>query len=123
MVIRYAVRDDERQTARADAVIDRLTSDDPGYLSLVVLAETWWVLDRAYSVPRARRLKFFEALLDSQELRTENPDLVRSALRRTRAGADFADALVVEAGIDVGCTRVMTFDKRAARHAGMTLIT
>ncbi|MFD1824546.1 PIN domain-containing protein [Mumia zhuanghuii] len=123
VVIRYAVRDDEDQAGRADAVVDGLSADSPGYVSLVVLTETWWVLDRAYAIARDRRLEFFEALLDAQELRTESPDLVRAALRRTRRGADFADALITEASAAAGCTRVMTLDERAAKHAGMTLIT
>jgi hypothetical protein len=34
-------------------------------------------------------------------------------------GADFADSLIVEFGIDAGCDHTVTFDQKAAKKAGM----
>jgi predicted nucleic-acid-binding protein len=47
---------------------------------------------------------------------------VADALRRVRDGADFADALITEFGIDAGCERTVTFDHGAAKSAGMRLL-
>lgn len=123
VLVRYVVRDDESQTALADGLIDGFTADEPGLVPLIALVECWWVLGRAYSLPDDRRREFVEALLTSQELRVERSDTVRAALRRTADGADFADALIAQAATEAGCATVMTFDRRAARSAGMQLLT
>ncbi len=123
VIVRYTVRDDPKQTALADAAIDALSSDDPGYVSHVVVAETWWVLRSAYRFPEDRRRQLFEILLDTKELRFEDPDTVRAALTSTRQGADLADALIAQSAVQAGCRSVVTFDKGAARRAGMTLLT
>ena len=122
VLVRYVVRDDAGQAASADRLIDAFSAKEPGFLGTVVLAETWWVLGRAYAFPVDRRLAFVEALLESQELVVEDPDAVRAALQSANAGADFADALIAESAKAAGCTAVMTFDKAAARDAGMTLL-
>ncbi|WP_277213803.1 PIN domain-containing protein [Isoptericola croceus] len=123
VLVRYVVRDDGAQARQADGLIDALTPDAPGFVPLVVLVECWWVLDRAYSYPLDRRRAFVEALLATQELRVEQADTVRAALRRTDDGADLADALIAVGAAEAGCDTVMTFDRRAARVAGMTLLT
>lgn len=122
VLIRYVVRDDPAQTRLTDNLLDSLTSDDPGYVPLIVLVECWWVLDRSYGYPLERRRAFVEALLASQELRVERTDTVRAALRRTHDGADLADAVIAVGATEAGCSAIMTFDRRAARAAGMTLL-
>ncbi|WP_407317615.1 type II toxin-antitoxin system VapC family toxin [Isoptericola halotolerans] len=120
VLIRYVVRDDAEQTRLADELVDGFTTDSPGFVPVLVLVECWWVLDLAYSYPVDRRRAFVEALLASQELRVDQADTVRAALRATRDGADLADALIAVIALEAGCERVMTFDRRAARAAGMT---
>lgn len=121
VLVRYLVRDDPAQTAVADAILENLTPRDPAFVGLVVLAELWWVLGAAYSIPPDARRDVLSGLLDSEELVVEDPDLVRAALRRVDQKADFPDALIAERATRQGCTATMTFDKGAARHAGMTL--
>lgn len=122
VLVRYVVRDDAAQTALADDLIDGFTTDEPGLVPLVVVVECWWVLGRAYDVPVDRRREFVEALLAAQELRVERSDTVRAAIRRTVEGADFTDALIARAAAEAGCSAVMTFDRKAARSAGMQLL-
>jgi predicted nucleic-acid-binding protein len=39
-----------------------------------------------------------------------------------QGGADFADCLIGSAATAAGCDSTMTFDVKASKHAGMTLI-
>lgn len=123
VLVRYAVRDDARQTRLADQLFAALDTESPGFLSHTVLVETWWVLRRAYAFPPDQCREFFGILLDAREFIIEEPDLARAALQRTVDGADFADALVSEAAKAAGSSTTMTFDRQAAKHAGMTLLT
>ncbi|MFN5541463.1 MAG: hypothetical protein ACK45Y_09930 [Betaproteobacteria bacterium] len=57
-------------------------------------------------------------------LAIEDADTVWLAIRACRAGtADFADCLIASAGKVAGCNVVITFERNAANHAGMALVT
>jgi predicted nucleic acid-binding protein len=48
-LVRYIVADDEGHTSRAAAFLEGAISvDDPGFVSVVVLVELVWVLERTY---------------------------------------------------------------------------
>jgi len=120
VVVRYIMRDDPEQTALADAVMSGLTAREPGYLSLVVLVELWWVLGRSYRRSTAERERLFAELVRTDELKIESHAIVESALGRVAEGADFADALISEVGAQAGCRTCVTFDEMAAKNTGMT---
>lgn len=122
VLVRYLVHDDPDQTPQARALFHALTPEEPGYLSVTVLVETWWVLGRAYSVSAAGRVALLESLLGIPELVVEARDGIQSALTRAKSGADFADAVIAVSAERAGCDRTVTFDKNAARDAGMTLL-
>jgi predicted nucleic-acid-binding protein len=122
IVVRYATRDDENQFARASVLIGSLSRAAPGFLSTIVLVETWWVLCRAYGYTADAAAGYLTALLSSDELVVQDPDVVRAALRDTANGADFADAVIARTARAAGCTETLTFDRRAAERAGMTLL-
>ena len=64
-----------------------------------------------------------EALLRTKELMVERAEVVWKAVRIYRGSkADFADCLIACAASAAGCERTMTFDRGAAKHAGMSLI-
>ena len=48
VVVRYLAQDEPDQSATASTVIDALTENDSGVLSLVTVVELHWVLRRAY---------------------------------------------------------------------------
>ena len=49
VLVRYFAQDDPIQSAKAVQLIEhRLTEDEPGFISLVALVETVWVLQRHY---------------------------------------------------------------------------
>lgn len=122
VVVRYLVQDDPDQSAAASAVVDGLTETEPGYLSLVTMVETSWVLRRAYGVDADRSADLLEGLLDARELRVDRAAIVRAAIPASRGGLDLADAVIAELGRVAGCDHTMTFDHRAARDGVMRLL-
>ena len=48
IVVRYLTHDDPAQTTAAVQIMDSLSSDSPGFLSLIVIAELVWVLEVSY---------------------------------------------------------------------------
>lgn len=122
VLIRYFTQDDELQAALASDTIDGLTEADPGHVTLIALAEIWWVLRGAYDADRTVVTEILKGLLDSKEIVLEHAETVRRALQRTARGADFTDSLIHERGVDAGCARTITFDEQAAQRAGMELL-
>jgi predicted nucleic-acid-binding protein len=98
-----------------------LTEEAPGFIGLVVLVETSWVFRRLYSATRDEILGTVRDLLGTRTLVIEQRDVVTSALAvcETRA-ADFADAIIVAAVTQSGCTEIVSFGRGALR-AGMCL--
>jgi predicted nucleic-acid-binding protein len=122
VLVRYLTLDDARQTALASGILDSLSADSPGFVSLVVMVELVWVLESSYGFGKDRIIEMLEALLRSQELAVERADAVRQALRRfagSRAG--FADCVIERCCQEAGCAYTVTFDRKAA-GAGMRLI-
>ncbi len=122
VIVRYLVQDEPDQSATASAVIDALTAEDPGFLSLVTLVELYWILRRAYRISTARCAELIEGLLNSRELRIDQESVVRAALAASLGGLDFADAVIAELGRGAGCEHTVTFDRRAAPSNQMRLL-
>lgn len=122
VLVRYVTQDDAAQALAANELIDQLSESQPGYVTMTVTVEMYWVLSRAYRTDKTTVAATLIGLLDAKEVVVERADLVRRAVRRLAAGADFADALISEAGADAGCERTVTFDPRAAKSAGMQLL-
>lgn len=122
VLVRYAAQDDPDQSSKAGAVIDGLSEDNPGFVSLVVVAEVTWVLRRAYRASDATIATVIASLLDTTEVTVQEHDAVRRALDRTGASTEFTDALIAELGHRAGCTHTVTFDRNAARLPHMELL-
>lgn len=122
VVIRYVAQDEPVQAALAGRILEALSESSQGYLTAVTLVEIDWVLRRAYRVDRAAAAAVLQGLLESKEIVLQHPDPVRRALNRVAQGADFADALSCELGNEAGCDYTATFDRTAARLAGMLLL-
>ena len=124
VLVRYIVQDDAAQSKAATRLIEsRCQPEEPGFVSMLVLTELSWVLDRAYGYGRNQVARVIEALLQTTELRVERPDIVRAALHEFDSGvADFADGLIAADNIASGCQTTFTFDKRASKLVAFTLI-
>lgn len=123
VLVRYLAQDDAAQSARATRVIEReLSEREPGYIGLVVLVETCWVLKRLYGATAAELRETVRDLLDTRQFVIERRTVVLRAVARLGDGAgDLADALIAEGAAEAGCTRSVTFDKQSAR-LGMELL-
>ena len=117
ILVRYLVQDDPVQSARATEILERrLTEKNPGFVSVVAMVETVWVLDRAYFLTAQEIATAIERLLQVDVLAIENEQEVFTAmvaLKQERGS--FADALIAELGARVGCSRTLTFDRKATR--------
>ena len=125
VLVRYLVQDDKAQSAAATRLVEKaLTSETPGFISLVALVEVVWVLESCYRCTRQEVAAIIERLLRVKQMRVQNAEVVWRAWRLYAAGkADFADCLIERTGHAHECMYTVTFDKNAAGSAGMQFIT
>ncbi len=124
ILVRYFVRDDPAQTKAADKLLEALSPEEPGWISQIVLVELVWALRLIYRFEREKIAAVLDTLLRSKELVIEQEEIAHLALSiYRRSKADFADCLIASAGRAAGCAEVFTFDRVAARDAGMKLLT
>ena len=123
VLVRYLTQDDPDQAARATRVVEReLTEDTPGFIGLVVLVETVWVLQRLYRASAEEIRETVTDLLGSRTIVVENRDVVTRALALSRQNScGLADAIIAASASNAGCDKVISFD-RGAVHAGMSLV-
>ncbi len=123
VLVRYIMQDDAKQAALANKLIEGLTEDSPGYISLVVIVELVWVLESAYELTRQQVTLALRNLLSINVLKVDRVAVVASALRSYAEGtADVADCLIERSSALAGCRCTMTFDRAAAKTGGMVLI-
>jgi predicted nucleic-acid-binding protein len=120
ILVRYVTQDDPLQAAQATEVIEhRLTEQEPGFISVVAMAETVWVLERFYRFGSAPIVAAVERMLGAETLVVENEREVFAAITALKEGRGaFADALIGALCAKAGCSRVVTFDQGALRLPG-----
>lgn len=123
VLVRYIMQDEPQQSAKAAQLIESLDSDSPGYITMVSIVELYWVLTSCYELTGQQVAQALETILRTKQLLVERADQVMRALRVFGEGtADFADCLIERSAAGAGCDATMTFDVKASKHAGMTLI-
>lgn len=127
VLARYLAQDDARQSAAATRLIEKeLSIASPGFISLVVIAELCWVLNRLYSASMDELVTMLEDLLRTPQFQLERREVVQAAIGRFKAGSSrksgLTDALIAQIADSDGCTHTVSFDKAAVRSAGMTLL-
>lgn len=123
ILARFFAQDDHRQSQQAVAVVGSFTIENPGWVSLASVLELVWVFTSNFRAKRSDICKVLDQLIGKQEIVIENFDTLKQALDMYRRGnADFADCLISASASAAGCVRILTFDKDAAKTAGMTLI-
>lgn len=124
VLVRYLTQDHPAQARLATVLLEEtLTVEEPGFVSLVVLAELAWVLESCYDTSRTEIAGILERLLRVRQLKIQDVDTAWQALRTYRAGkCDFADCLIERIGGAWDCVHTATFDRAAARGAGMHLL-
>ena len=124
VLVRYLAQDDPKQSVRATRLIEKeLSAEEPGFLTVIALVETVWVLETCYEATREEIGVVLERLLRVKQVELQEPELVAQAVRRFRAEkGDFADHLLSRLGIARGCSETVTFDKGAVSIEGMRLL-
>ena len=123
ILVRYLAQDDPVQSPIATNIMEfRLTEANPGFISVVAMVETVWVLDRAYGLADREIAVALERMLQADTLVIENEQQVFTATMALKEGrGSFADALIAALGDRAGCTHTLTFDKASSKLPGFEL--
>lgn len=123
VLVRFIMQDDPKQSPKANRLMESLSAEEPGYVTVVSVIELYWVLTSCYALTGQQVKEALDVLLRSKEIVVDQAEQVMRALRVFDVGAaDFADCLIERIAAAAGCTQTMTFDQAAAKHAGMSLI-
>jgi predicted nucleic-acid-binding protein len=114
ILIRYLTQDDPARSPRASKIIETLTEEAPGFVSLVVIAEVAWVLRARYKATRLEIADAIDRILSIDSLKVQNDQQVYQAVVAVKEGeGTLADALICAIGSSAGCSRTLTFDSRS----------
>ena len=124
LLVRLVVNDDERQSLAVERFIqEHSSSEDPCYISNIVLIEMVWVLESAYGFDRNSVADVLDRLLEVEQFDFDSPDEVAAAVDDFRyRGIEFADCLLGRTNIFAGCEHTITFDRKAAKLPGFKLL-
>jgi predicted nucleic-acid-binding protein len=116
VLVRLVSPDDERQNEVARAFFAERTVDDPAFVSSIVLAETIWLLRRRLGYSKDAVESLVHSLLSSDDFLLEHSDQLAGLLDQpASARSQLADHLIAWSAEKMGCTRTVTFDRRASR--------
>jgi predicted nucleic-acid-binding protein len=123
VLVRYIMQDDARQSAKATILIESLTKELPGFITIISVVEIVWVLTSCYALNREQIASLLDRLLSTESLLVDRAEEIWRALRLFQSSkADFADCLIERIAFTAGCSHTATFDVRASKAAGMALI-
>jgi predicted nucleic-acid-binding protein len=124
VLVRHLAQDDPVQSPKATELIERrLSAEEPGFVTIAVMAELAWVLERSYGLPGTEIAVAIERTLQAESLMVESENEVFTALVALKEGrGSFGDALIAALGVKNGCAHTLTFDRRALRLPGFAQI-
>lgn len=116
VLVRLATRDDERQTAGAEAFVA-----EGAWVPQIVLVEAMWVLSSVYELGPEKVATAIEMLLNHRDLSVQDADVVAAALAhfRKRPALGFSDCLILEVVRKAGHLPLGTFDRELGKLAGV----
>ena len=124
ILVRFVTRDDEKQWKRVNAYLEEnCSSEDPAWISNIVLCEVVWVLSSGYEYAKSDIARLLKQLLLTAQIKLEEHDAVRAATKEYENGkADFSDYLIGHLNEKHRCDTTITLDKKAAGHPLFTMI-
>jgi predicted nucleic-acid-binding protein len=119
VVLRAALGDDKIWSARAEKFLtERCTSENPGYINSIVLAEAYWVLRKQPTFTKNKLVDFIRGLLESEHFMIAEEAAVELALQDYLGGkAGFVDYLIARLNETAGASPTYTIDKAATRNS------
>jgi predicted nucleic-acid-binding protein len=115
VLVRLITRDDARQTASAEAFIEK-----GAWVSILALTEAMWVLGAVYNRTAEQLATAIEMLLHHETLILQESDVVAVALDlfRSRPVLGFSDCLMLQSAKKAGHLPLGTFDRNFAKIEG-----
>jgi predicted nucleic-acid-binding protein len=112
VLVRLVVRNDADQVRAAEDFVAK-----GAWVSHLVLAETLWILDSVFELPRQQVVLAIEMLLNHRDLTLQDADAVTAALAhyRKRSSVGFSDCLVLEIARKAGHLPIATFNRDFAK--------
>ncbi len=124
VLVRFLVRDDERQAETIYRIFKQAESDkEVLFVPLLVVLETVWVLDSVYVIPRQEIIDSINELLLMPILEFEKQPAIQSFISSAReTKMDLSDLLIAHSAKFSGFECVLTFDKRASNFGLFELL-
>ena len=124
VVLRYLLQDDPTQTQQVNRIFEQqLSEENPGFLNLATVLEVVWVLRSVMGRTPAEIAAQLEVILSRDALEVQNAAQVfEAAFALKRGTGGFEDALIGALDAWAGCSRTLTFDRKAARLPHFQLI-
>jgi predicted nucleic-acid-binding protein len=124
ILIRYLVRDDEKQFLQATKLIrGAIRAGETLYVPVTVLLEVEWVLRTSFALSKAEVVAAISRLLSASELSIANETAIESALNLYQNhSADFSDCVHIALSHTAGESPLWTFDKAASKVKGAKLL-
>ena len=124
VLVRFLVRDDERQAETIYRVFKQAESDKTiFFIPLLVVLETVWVLESVYKIPRQETLDAIDELILMPILEFEKQSAILNFLASTReTKMDLSDLLIAHSAKFSGSECVLTFDKRESNFGLFELL-
>ena len=120
VLLRYLVRDEPTQAARATRELER---DERFLVGSIVLCELVWVLEVGYGFPRRDIVATIEKVLATAQFEIEDKDVALAALDDFRqSSADFSDCLLGRRNRAAGAAETVTFDRGLRGLEGFRLL-
>jgi predicted nucleic-acid-binding protein len=122
VLVRFLAQDDPVQSKLVTRLLKEAEAKSLRVrVNLLVLVETCWVLKTAYDHPAEMILDIVERILDTKPFQVECDSLVREALERAKQHRhELPDVLI--AVINRSCSTTLTFDKKASKLSGFSLL-
>lgn len=124
VLMRLLVRDHDGQIKAAERFVNaHCSSDDPGYVSRIVIAEIAWVLKDIYDYDRTQIAGAIRGIINVSQLEIDSADDVHAAVADyEKSSAGFTDCLVARINASAGCEYTITFDRKAAKLDSFELL-
>lgn len=118
ILVRFLVGDDSNQAAAVYSLFKAAEAEKKElFVSLLVLLELIWVLEAVYDIQRTEILDSIQDLTLMPILKFERHALVQQFINAARGNnCDLSDLLIACSAKTYGCEKIITFDKKAARH-------
>jgi len=119
ILLRFLQQDDD--AAQSAAARELVRSEEIVFINPIVMVELAWVLRSTFELDRPSIHARLKRLVAASEFKVPFPEATERAVAQYGKGpADFADCLMGELNLALGCDTTMTFDKDASKTRAFT---